>query len=551
MMPKAGIHKLTLLAAPLLFLLFSAPGALDYVFHYPDEKYYTDAVLQMMDKGDLFTPYQADGSPRFKKPIVTYWVLMASYNLFGVSRVSSRLFFWLAGALLVLVTFLMAKSLSKNRQIALTAAFITAANPLVLLSASRSIPDILLVLFLTVSAWGFLEILVSVEPRKIWYWMAYPGAALAFETKGIPAAAFAVVSVLFLLFNPWKPKKLKQIIGPWSLIVAVLVAASWFVIMYAEHGTSYFSSFFDDQVGGRVSSKITQVIKNTFLGIITLIGFLIPWILIVFPKSKKIKESEPKITLQNKAVFVFILMWVILTILMSGAVFKFYDRYVLPVIPLVAFLFAHLLAESPTGLKKTFLNIFLILNLFVVSINILYALFVLPDLILILGIVVGVAVIVVWSLGLFRSVSAEIQLANGIMFLFFNVFILLYPLLMPNPGQQLVNNLKSEGISENEKVYVYGNIRTASNIRIHSRNQFEVVSMDTLFTLPREQSHFLVFDEKEQTLLDLQEYKILQGSEEWSQVPVEKFPGFLQKNITALKESGTRYLIAKPQLSEK
>jgi hypothetical protein len=304
-------------------------------------------------------------------------------------------------------------------------------------------------------------------------------------------------------------------------------------------------------VGERVSSKITQVVKNTFLGIITLIGFLIPWILIVFPKSKKIKESEPKITLQNKAVFVFILIWVILTILMSGAVFKFYDRYVLPVIPLVSFLFAHLLAESSTGLKKKFLNIFLILNLFVVSINILYALFVLPDLILILGIVVGVAVIVVWSLGLFRSVSAEIQLANGIMFLFFNVFILLYPLLMPNPGQQLVNSLKSEGITANEKIYVYGNIRTASNIRIHSRNQFEVVSMDTLFTLPQEQRHFLVFDKKEQARLDLHEYKILQGSEEWSRVPVEKFPGFLQKNITALKESGTRYLIAKPQFSEK
>jgi hypothetical protein len=67
-MQKAGNYRLVLLAAPLLFLLFSAPSALDYVFHYPDEKYYTDAVLQMMEKGDIFTPYQADGTPRFKKP---------------------------------------------------------------------------------------------------------------------------------------------------------------------------------------------------------------------------------------------------------------------------------------------------------------------------------------------------------------------------------------------------------------------------------------------------------------------------------------------------
>ncbi|HKI88992.1 MAG TPA: hypothetical protein VKA38_08200, partial [Draconibacterium sp.] len=94
-MQKTGLQKYVLLFIPLLFLIYSAPSALDYVFHYPDEKYYTDAVIQMMDKGDLFTPYKADGTPRFKKPIITYWVLMVSYKMFGVSRISSRLFFWL------------------------------------------------------------------------------------------------------------------------------------------------------------------------------------------------------------------------------------------------------------------------------------------------------------------------------------------------------------------------------------------------------------------------------------------------------------------------
>ena len=117
------------------------------------------------------------------------------------------------------------------------AAFITASNPLVLMSASRSIPDILLVLFLTISAWGFLEILIAENPQKKYYWFAYLGAALAFETKGIPAAAFAGVSMLFLVLNPWKRKKVNQILEPASLITAILVALSWFIIMYVEHGS--------------------------------------------------------------------------------------------------------------------------------------------------------------------------------------------------------------------------------------------------------------------------------------------------------------------------
>ncbi|MBN1986246.1 MAG: phospholipid carrier-dependent glycosyltransferase, partial [Prolixibacteraceae bacterium] len=119
------IKKYSILVVPVLFLLFSAPSALDYVFYFPDEKYYTDAVLQMMEKDDCFTPYQADGTPRFKKPVLTYWVLMGSYKIMGVSRISSRVFFWLAGALLVFITGLMAKSISGDKRTATIAAFIT------------------------------------------------------------------------------------------------------------------------------------------------------------------------------------------------------------------------------------------------------------------------------------------------------------------------------------------------------------------------------------------------------------------------------------------
>jgi len=222
------LKKYSWVLVPLLFLLYSAPGALDYVFHFPDEKYYTDAVLQMMDKEDYFTPYKADGSHRFLKPIVTYWTLIGSYKILGVSKFSSRVLFWLAGALLVAIVYFMAKSLLKNKKAAFLAGFITAANPLVLMSSGRSIPDILLVVFLTISVWGFLEIMLRENPSKKYYWMAYLGAAFAFETKGLPAAAFAGISFLYLLFNPWQRKTLKQILYPGAVILAVVVALSWF-----------------------------------------------------------------------------------------------------------------------------------------------------------------------------------------------------------------------------------------------------------------------------------------------------------------------------------
>jgi len=544
-MLNSKIQKYSWLVVPLLFLMYSSPSALDYVFHFPDEKYYTDAVLQMMEKDDYFTPYQADGTPRFLKPIVTYWVLMGSYEIFGVSKISSRLFFWLAGALLVAITYFIAKSLSGNKKIGFTAAFITAANPLVLLSASRSIPDILLVLFLTISAWGFILIMISENRLKRYYWMAYLGAALAFETKGVPAAAFAGVSIIYLLFNPWEKVKFKNLVEPYSIIVSILIAISWFVIMYFKHGSVYLNTFYNDQVGGRVSSELIKMFSNFALSTLTLIAFFIPWIIIAFSKPKNFKllvSASPK---KDKALFGFIILWVFIIILMAGFVSKFYDRYLLPVIPLASVFLAYVLIKTTSPGKKTVLQVFLSLNLFIIIINLLYANFITTTGILIIGIVISMIFLIPYLLKVFRKILIEIVIANLVLLLFFNVFILLHTLLMPNQGEQLVQNLQINKIDKNDKVYVYGNIRTASNIRIHSNNKYNVVSMNTVFELPKEKNHFLVFDVKDKGLLELNDYIILPGSEEWSAVPVKKFPVFMQNTIRSIKNTGTTYLIAK------
>ncbi len=533
------------LAIPLLFLLYSAPGALEYIFYFPDEKYYTDAVLQMIDRNDFFTPYKADGSPRFYKPILTYWALLGSYKIFGISIFTSRLMFWLAGALLTAVVYFMTISLLKNKKTAILAAFITAANPLVLMSAGRSIPDILLVLFLTISAWGFLKIMQETNPSAKFYWMAYLGAAFAFETKGLPAAAFAGISFLYLLLNPWKSKKFSRLLHPAAIITAIVVALSWFIIMYLKHGTEYLSSFFADQVGYRVSSKTAQVLKNSFLGIANLLAFTIPWIIIAFSYPAKLKRYILKAPDETKALFGFIALWVLAVIAMSGAVFRFYDRYLLPVIPLVSFFFAMVIIESETRFKKPALKVFLIINLLVLSINILYSIFIAPGLILVAGTITGIALFTLFSVKTKTTVPA-IRLANAVLLLWFNLNVTLYALLIPHPAEQLAETIKKEQSLLNEPVYVYGNIRIASGIRLYSNHRLNVISMDTLYMLPSVENHLLVYDKKEEHLLNLENYQLIKGSEEWKRVPTEQFPGFLQPAVEKLKNSGTVYYIAKP-----
>lgn len=544
---KHGLQKYSWLIVPLVFLLYSAPGALDFVFHFPDEKYYTDAVLQMMDKGDYLTPYKADGTPRFLKPIVTYWVLIGSYSVFGVSPFSSRILFWIAGALLAAITYRMTRTLVNNKPVAMGAAFITAASPLVLMGASRSIPDILLVLFLTVSAWGFLRIMIQDRPAGTDYWLAYLGAALAFQTKGLPAVAFAGISLLYMMLNPWKRKSLKQLIHPGAIVLAILVAASWFVLMYLNHGTAYLSSFFADQVGYRVSSRAAQVIGNTALGTINLAAFLVPWIVIAFSKPKTLKSYFRESDADIKAILGFTAIWVVTVIAMSGAVFKFYDRYLLPVIPVVAMALALIITRTETRFEKFFIRLFLWLNIVITAMNALYWLFILPGALLLAGTATGIiSLIIIYKAG--KRFSSPIPVISAsILLLWFNLHILLYTLLMPNPGEQLVQAIAAENQTENTPILVYGNIRTASNIRIHSGNELNVISMDTVYTIPKEGDHILVFSHKEEQRLNLEGYRIEKGSEEWKRLPPEKFPAFMREGVMKIKESGTTYFIAIPE----
>jgi hypothetical protein len=321
--------------------------------------------------------------------------------------------------------------------------------------------------------------------------------------------------------------------------------------MYAVHGSVYLSSFFDDQLGTRISSRIVAVSGNMLQGIGFLIAFTLPWVVIAFSRPGELRDHLERTDKKTKSVYGFCLVWVVLTIVMSGAVFKFYDRYLLPVIPVISVFFASVLFQSKSRFKHAVLYLFIALNLLVNLTGILYTMFVYTDFVLVAGILVSLLILIAFSLELFHSTSREKEIAYSFLLLYFNVFILLYPFLVPGTGEQLVSSLKREQISKADTVYVYGNIRTASAIRIQSHNQFNVVNMDTVFTVPAKRNgHFLVFRFEDQSSLDLNNYEIAGGSQSLSRVSADKLPFFLQPVIRKA-QAKSRYLIAKPGRMQK
>ena len=328
----------------LLFCGLVGPFALDFHLHYPDEIYYRDAAVRMLQTGDYLTTYLGSGELRFKKPILTYWAVLAGFKLFGVHAFGSRIFFLLAGAATVGLTYLLGKTVFGDRKIAGTAALISASNPILIFAATRSIPDVLLVLTLTGSALGFAGLLRDGEQaKKKFLWLLYLGLGLAFEVKGLPAVALGGIGILYLRFNPWQRISWKKLLYLPALLVALGIAVFWFVAMWQLHGPAFLDSFLEDQVGTRVTSRILLVLQNGTVASLLLVGMFLPWVALAIPKLKSNLVTSWK---ENPQFFAFALLWGLAIVGMGALTSKFYERYLLPVAPVLALWLAWILVRG-------------------------------------------------------------------------------------------------------------------------------------------------------------------------------------------------------------
>lgn len=534
------------------FAVLVGPFALSFHMHFPDEMYYTNAAVKMLQNGDYLTTYLGNGELRFRKPIGTYWVVLAGFKLFGVSALASRIFFLLAGALTVGATYWLAKLLFEDRKVAGVSALIIAANPVLILSATRSIPDVLLGLTMTVSAVGFAGLMRfgDLAPKK-YLWILYLSMALAFEIKGLPAIALGGIGMLYLLFNPWKKISFKTFLHLPSIAVATFIGLFWFVAMWKIHGPTYLDSFVEDQVGSRVTSRYLLIFKNGLLALAILIAIYIPWILLVIPKFK---ETTKKSWSENAVFFGFAILWGLGILGMGAMTAKFYERYLLPVAPVLAVLLGWLLVRGgfefrKSGLKIStwfFLSLSLIVGLFGLWIN-----FQLGSSIWIyLQLLLGFAFLVY----LFRLTVKNEKLPKALAYSFLLLFFLLSTatakISLPEQGEQFSAFVAANSIDQKEEIGFVGNIHTSSKIRVFLGSDFYMTDITGEKKLTEEEVvkeasayKYLIVEDKYLSMLPVSEYEVQVGSVNWDS---KKIP-FLLQNLndpsfdSLVRENGKIY----------
>lgn len=460
----------------LLFCGLVGPFALDFHLHYPDEIYYRDAAVKMLQNGDYLTTYLGSGELRFKKPILTYWAVLAGFKLFGVHAFGSRFFFLLAGAATVGLTYLLGKTVFGDRRIAGTAALISASNPILIFAATRSIPDVLLVLTLTGSALGFAGLLRDGEQaKKKFLWLLYLGLALAFEVKGLPAVALGGIGIFYLRFNPWQRISWKKLLYLPALLVALGIALFWFVAMWQLHGPAFLAGFLEDQVGTRVTSRLLLVLQNGTVASLLLVGMFLPWVALAIPKAKDTLVTAWK---ENSQFFAFAILWGLAILGMGAVTSKFYERYLLPVAPVLALWLAWILVrgggmDRTKGLKVA-AALLLSLVALVVGVNAWLLGTGSGDSWSFVYLALGVLFLGYGVWAFFRSaVLPPKVLALSVLFLFFQVTGFTRLISLPHQGSQVAKVVEEIGVDE--PIGFAGSLHEGSKIRLSLRTSYDLV----------------------------------------------------------------------------
>jgi 4-amino-4-deoxy-L-arabinose transferase-like glycosyltransferase len=305
------------------------------------DAYYSEAAREMLSRGDFITPY-LNFSPFYDKPILTYWLIIASYLSFGVNTFAARL----PSALCAIATALVVYSLSRRfvtRRAAFLSALALVAMPLFVIVGHIALTDMPLTLLTTITNLMLLGTLVRGTAKCLI--PAYVSLGLALLCKG-PLAVVVVATCIggFLILTSKSLGEFRDRVVSLkpALAISILLAVSlpWFIAEhFASHGefTNYFfvkQNF--DRFSGQLGSHLYPV---WFYFPFLLGGFLpsLPLLLtapVVFRLNKEKRFSKsPRVQITIAAC-----TWFLGTLLLMLVSSSKLPTYLLPLAPPIAIL---------------------------------------------------------------------------------------------------------------------------------------------------------------------------------------------------------------------
>ncbi len=349
----------------IIFLLWGAiyfagifsPALLDDV-----DTIHAEAAREMVQRHDWVTLY-TDGIRYLEKAPLMYWATATSYELFGASEWSTRLPLMLGVLALLLVTYVLGKRAYGERAgFYATVVLVTSLGPYIF--TRFQIPDIIVGLWMALSAFFFLLSLEQEQPSRWVCWGFAATCALNVLTKSLIGLVFPLGAIFLYLLVTGNLRHILKLRLLSSTMVFLAVAAPWHVLAAranpAQGNVKGFLWFYfvNEQflryVGKRVPPGYDTVPLLIFWALTIL--WLAPWMVFLPQSIRQVplrwREWRSRLTGPQRA-SLFFFIWALVAV----GFFTFSTRqeyYTLPAIPALALLFGIWLAKESASPESEF-----------------------------------------------------------------------------------------------------------------------------------------------------------------------------------------------------
>lgn len=315
---------------------------------------HAEAAREMVERHDWVTLY-TDGVRYLEKAPLMYWGVAASYEIFGVHDWSTRLPLMLGVLGLLFATYTVGSHAYGERG-GFYSALVLATSLGPYIFTRFQIPDIMVGLWLTLSALFFLRSLEQETPSRWVCWGFAATCALNVLTKGLIGLVFPIGAILLYLLLTGNLRHILKLRLLSSALVFIAIAAPWHILAAIRNpgqgpvkGFLWFY-FVNEQflryLGKRVPAGYDTVPLLIFWALTIL--WLAPWMFFL-PQSLRrvpVRISEIRRNLPRaRRSSLFFLIWAVVTV----GFFTFSTRqeyYTIPAIPALALLVGGWLASE-------------------------------------------------------------------------------------------------------------------------------------------------------------------------------------------------------------
>jgi len=332
-----GRHPSLRLAAGLVLLglaLYAWPLTLDVPLTDPDEGLHAAIAQEMVERGDWVVPRMLGESFR-DKPVLYFWALAASIDLFGMREAAVRLPGLVFGLLGALTTAWLAWQLAGPR-VGVIAGALYATSLLPLAIAQAGVHDVALVPWTNLALVGLWRAAARSDAagRSGWILAAGVFVGLAMLTKGLVGVALIGLPFAIWLLAERRLTAGLVAAGALTLAVGAAVAWPWYAAMEAADPGYLDYYFLERHVMGFATPTQVHGERPWWYYLPIVAGGALPWIL--GPPFATPRRLGPRWDAGTRLLWI----WLLADLLVLSVARSKLVTYILPALPALAILAA-------------------------------------------------------------------------------------------------------------------------------------------------------------------------------------------------------------------